>query len=234
MHAWALRELLRSLQCFPTGWKMKDMSKKWYGKVAKCIFNIVVARQCLFFYLMYRYAVLKFFVSGQIYNVFLWSLRLLWQLRPFFGIYVHTMESWFIKLTMWMNNKSNYVICCLTLRYWHEKQREECHVFCNTKEHICGQTIWTELVEKTSRKWCFEFLGTWERKKDKKKVDQNNVYKEFTVSAPMDWTRWLIVEAKRCFCFGNSAMPSMYCFLSSALVLHYINIFISLTFFLLT
>lgn len=45
-----------------------------------------------------------------------------------------------------MNNTGKYVIYYLTLRYWHEKHREEeCHVFCNTKEHVCGQTIRNEL-----------------------------------------------------------------------------------------
>lgn len=46
-----------------------------------------------------------------------------------------------------MNNTAKYVICYLTLWYWHEKHQEECNVFCNTKEHVCGQTILKELYD---------------------------------------------------------------------------------------
>lgn len=75
-----------------------------------------------------------------------------------------------------MNNTAKCVICYLTLRYWHEKQREECHVFFNTKEHMCGQTIpekklcaspsgLAELVEMTSNKKCLNFLVLGKQRK---------------------------------------------------------------------
>lgn len=50
-----------------------------------------------------------------------------------------------------MKNTANSVIGCLTLWYWHEKQREECHVFCNTTERVCGQATRERLSERTCR-----------------------------------------------------------------------------------